>query len=241
MSDTYEVAKASAEAAMQPFAELIQKIAGPAAEEIGLTFRDHVKFFRMKRQVRLMERTDEFIKKKGIEPHRVPLKMLATVVENATLEEDDSLQDMWAALLANAATTKEGPEFMLAEILRQLSPADAHLLRECFREIVNGPIDRPADFFLYKRRSRSGKNTSLGMISSLTIRSALSLSRIWRDWDCFLLQHSWLTEPEAVYSAKLAGASFTPVKLLTRSEQQKNNCPKIPASTWAIHFLLRAR
>ena len=146
-----DLAKAGAEAAMQPFAELIQKIAGPAAEEIGLTLRDHVRFFRMKRRVRLMERTDEFIKKKGIEPHRVPLKMLATVVENATLEDDDSLQDMWAALLANAATAEQRPEVMLAEILRQLSPADAHLLKNCFQEVMRNPIDRPGGFFYIKR------------------------------------------------------------------------------------------
>jgi hypothetical protein len=75
------------------------------------------------------------------------MKMLASILENATLEEDDSLQDMWAALLANAATAQGEPEVMLSEILRQLSPADAHLLRRCFREIVAGPIDRSGGFF----------------------------------------------------------------------------------------------
>jgi hypothetical protein len=95
---------------------------------------------------RLLEKTEEYLKSKSRSPHRVPLKMLGTIVQNAAMEEDDSLQAMWAALLADSATTEEEPQPMLVEILRQLSPADALLMRKCFREVMAAPIDRPGGF-----------------------------------------------------------------------------------------------
>src|SRR5437879_3494652 len=150
MSNEFDLAKGGFDAAMAPFAELLQKIAGPAAEEIGLTLQDHVKFYRMKRRIRLLQKTKDFLDQLGIEPRRVPLKLLATIVDNATLEEDDSLQDMWAALLANSASAKS-VEAAFPEILRQLSPADAHLLKSCFQEVMRSPIDRAGGFFYIKR------------------------------------------------------------------------------------------
>jgi Abortive infection alpha len=146
VSEAYDLAKAGFDAAMAPFAELLQKIGGPAAEEIGLTLQDHVRVFRLKRQIRLLQKTKAILDRAGIEPGRVPLKLLGTIVDNATLEEDDSLQDMWAALLANNAVGI-GHEVMFPEILRQLSPADARLLRNCFKEVMTSSLDRPGGFF----------------------------------------------------------------------------------------------
>ena len=68
-------------------------------------------------------------------------------MHNATLEEDDSLQDMWAALLANNAMGNS-LETIFGEILRQLSPADAYLLRSCFREVMSSPMNRETGRFL---------------------------------------------------------------------------------------------
>jgi len=139
VSDTYDLAKAGFEAAMAPFAEMLQKIGGPAAGEIGLCLQDHVKVYRLRRQIRLLQKTQEILDNAGIEPGRVPLKLLGTIIDNATLEEDDSLQDMWAALLANNAMGN-GHEAIFPEILRQLSSADAYLLRKCFQEVLDSPL-----------------------------------------------------------------------------------------------------
>ena len=147
MSESYDLAKAGFDAAMQPLADIINKIAGPAAEELGLTFQDHVKMFRLKRQIRLLQKTKAILDRECVEPRRVPLKLLAAILDNATLEEDDYLQDMWAALLANNAMGN-GLETIFSEILRQLSPADAHLLRSCFHEVMSSPMNRETGRFL---------------------------------------------------------------------------------------------
>ncbi len=43
----------------------------------------------------------------GFVPAAVPLKILQPALEAASLEEDESMQDIWANLLANAADPRE--------------------------------------------------------------------------------------------------------------------------------------
>ena len=59
-----ELAKAEANA-LDKLADLIHKLAGPAAEELGETLRDSLKVYRIKRQLRLMQRVEEMVKTAG--------------------------------------------------------------------------------------------------------------------------------------------------------------------------------
>jgi len=126
MATPGEIVKAGFDAALRPFSDLIMKIAGPAADEIGLTLQDHVKVFRLKRQLRLLERVKDMVGEE--EPQRVPLRIVEEVVQAASVEESDDLQDCWAALLANAAldANKVHPAFI--EVLKQLNAQEAQML-----------------------------------------------------------------------------------------------------------------
>jgi hypothetical protein len=123
-----DLVKAGVDAVLRPFTDLIMKIAGPAAEELGLTLQDHVKVLRLERQLRLFKRVKEILEKNGREPERVPLKLLQPIVENASVEEDDTLQDRWAALLANAAAGISSVHPAFIEVLKQLSSLDVFVL-----------------------------------------------------------------------------------------------------------------
>jgi hypothetical protein len=57
------------------------------------------------------------------------------------MEDDDYLQDQWAALLANNAAGKY-VDRVYPEILRQLSAADAQLLRMCLHAVLRAPYNR---------------------------------------------------------------------------------------------------
>jgi len=124
VGDEDKAVKAGLEVVFQPVADLIQKIAGPAAEEFELTLKDYARVVRLKRQVRLWQRAKEFLLEVGIEPKRVPFKLLGPIIESGSLEEDDSLQDKWAALLANAATKTDAVHPSSPEVLKQLSEWD---------------------------------------------------------------------------------------------------------------------
>lgn len=128
MSDEDKLVKAGVEAFLKPVSDLIEKIAGPASEEIGLTLRDHIKVFRFKRQLRLFEQVKEMLDSAGILPQRVPLRLLHPIIEAASIEEDDFVQDKWAALLAGAAAGSAGMHPSFVETLKQLSPIEAIFL-----------------------------------------------------------------------------------------------------------------
>lgn len=131
MADEDKLVKAGVEAAMKPFADLLDKLAGPAAEEIGLALKDHVRVFRFKRQLRLFERVKEMLAESRMDPGRVPFKLLLPMVENASIEENDCLQDRWAAMLADASVNREiHPSF--PEILKQLSEKEVAYLDACY-------------------------------------------------------------------------------------------------------------
>jgi hypothetical protein len=152
MADEDKLVKASVEAALKPFADLLDKLAGPAVEEIGMTVKDHVRVFRLKRQMRLFERVKEMLAESNLEPGRVAFKLLLPMVENASVEEDDDLQDRWAAMLANcAAGTNRGsgvePAFSL--ILKELGTEDVKFLDELYQETMRKRLKRRGELYVF--------------------------------------------------------------------------------------------
>lgn len=119
-------------------------ISGSLEEAIGI-FEDKLKYLRWERQQRLFKRADEFLKRSGISgPSRpVPLKLAIPILQGATLEEDDLLQDRWAALLVNAANASFDGEIRRSymSILEQLTPLDARILDV----IYAAPLDEKYD------------------------------------------------------------------------------------------------
>lgn len=122
------------EALYKPIESIVKTLAGPAAEEIGLTFRDAVQVWRLKRQARLFKRVQEICAKAGIKPKAVKLSFLFDVVGRASMEDDDDLQDLWANLLANAADSRQQVlvRTTFPDILRQISKEEALYLVEMF-------------------------------------------------------------------------------------------------------------
>lgn len=129
-----EVAKTAGkvvDAARETAGFIARFVSGPLEQGMGI-FEDHLRYMRWERQSRLMQRAQEFLRVGGLSaPTRpVPLKLLIPIMQGASLEEDDDLQDRWAALLVNAANANFRNEVRrsYAAILEQLTPLDARLL-----------------------------------------------------------------------------------------------------------------
>jgi hypothetical protein len=106
----------------------LQKVITPPLEEVGLLFADKVKLWRFKNQVNMLTKAENHLTAKGLKTRKVSLKVLTPMLEYGSLEEDESLQDKWAALFAN--TVKEGSAIdttLFSHILSQLSQKDAEL------------------------------------------------------------------------------------------------------------------
>ena len=125
------------DAAKQVASGFLSRIAGPAADEVGLMIQDKARLYRFKNQIKMLGKAQKMVESAGIDPGAVPMRTLLPLMEGASLEDDEDLNTKWAALLANASDG-EGltvlPSF--PDILKQLSPHEAAILNTL-------PTDRP--------------------------------------------------------------------------------------------------
>ena len=133
-----EIAKTTAKGidATAAFGKFIARfVSGPIEQGVGI-FEDKLKYMRWERQVRLINRATEILSEVGLaEPTRaVPLKVAIPLFQAASIEDDDDLQDKWAALLVNAANADSGVEIhrVYVEILGQISPLEARILDKIY-------------------------------------------------------------------------------------------------------------
>lgn len=141
MAGDEEMVKAGVEGAVgglfAPFADILNKLLGPGAEELGLTIKDQVHFYRRKRYQRLMERSKLMFANLHKEPQPMEPKLSLPILEHGSLEANDDLQDRWAALLVNSS----GKNKLLPgapDILKQLAPFEVLLLQICWEFVHIG-------------------------------------------------------------------------------------------------------
>ena len=109
--------------------EIVKAMLGPATAEFAERLRDDVRLYRYGRQLECLKKAEQMATDAGFTPKAVPIKILFPLLEGVSLEEDENLHTMWAALLANAAspdTAKVRAGFIA--ILRQMEPDEAALL-----------------------------------------------------------------------------------------------------------------
>ena len=131
-----EIAKTTGKAIdlVNNFGRFIAKfIAGPLEQGIGI-FHDKLIYMRWERQARLIKRSKDFLNEVGLsDPTRpVPLNIAIPLLQAASLEEDDELQDRWAKLLVNAGNANSDVVIKRSyiSILEDLSPMDARILEK---------------------------------------------------------------------------------------------------------------
>ena len=110
--------------------EIVVPAVGPTIKEIGGYVGDNVRYFRFQNQVNILVKAQEKLKQSGISPGKVPSKLLVPLLENGSLEDEESMVDKWANLLANAANPNypSTVEASFIEILKQLSPNEVLIL-----------------------------------------------------------------------------------------------------------------
>jgi len=133
MGDHLGIGKAI-EKLMDPITDLVKRVAGPAADEVGLTLQDSIKVWRAARQYKLFEKMNGTISNAGFVPNPIALKVLLPALDYASVEDNEDLHTIWANLLANAADPRQispvSPAFPL--ILKELSSRDARFLHVLF-------------------------------------------------------------------------------------------------------------
>lgn len=107
--------------------KLIAPFSDPVLKELGEYVAGRIRFIHFKRSLKVLEKAKHVLDERGIRPKAVNLKVLVPILESAGLEDNDDLIEMWAGLLASAASEGEIlPSFV--GILSELSPSQARIL-----------------------------------------------------------------------------------------------------------------
>ncbi len=124
-----EIESKTIEKALGLAADFIKTIIGPSIEEVGGLFGDNWRALRIKNELRLIQNTENYIKRNNIIIKKIPLKILAPLLNGAAMEEEETLQDKWVALFVNYIdSSKSFRSTVFPYILTQISTDEAKAL-----------------------------------------------------------------------------------------------------------------
>jgi hypothetical protein len=129
MTDAGEIIKSGAG---EKIADLVNKLAGPLAEEVGMMLGDKVKVYRVKNWIKTAEKTERLLRVAKLPANAVPPRLFLPIMEAASIEDNETLQDMWAGLLATASQDTDTVSPSFVETLKQLTPVEARYLQRLY-------------------------------------------------------------------------------------------------------------
>jgi hypothetical protein len=147
----------------------LDKAIGPSIEEFGLSISDNIKMRRLSNQLKNLEKVKKIAEDQNVNIKQINLKALFPYLEGAALEEEESLQEMWANLFVNYIDSDKNLTLtVFPDILKQLSSNEVKMLtfmNENFGRIRkskwnNKTIDFPYKFTL----EEMGNLARLGLI-----------------------------------------------------------------------------
>lgn len=133
---------AEIEADLEEVSSFLGKITPDFVEEAGGIIHDQVRYWRWKNQIKIVKKAEDLLQKEPL-LHKVSLKVLVPLIENASLEDEDSLQNKWAAMLANAATQSQTVLPLFPALLKELSSIEVLILDnlyEVYAELQTQPV-----------------------------------------------------------------------------------------------------
>ena len=141
VEETAKAGRAFVEASSSDLARFLGKALGTAAEDtVGLLGGDHLHELRLRNLDKISRKTEEILRKRGVEdPEPIGPKALLPALEAASEESDETLQDMWASLLANAMDPNRDTSLpqIFIETLRQMEPIDVLVFRKMAEKAAN--------------------------------------------------------------------------------------------------------
>ena len=115
-------------------------IFGPITESLGIV-ADEIKVRRKINQLKLAKKIQEEAKSLNFTKEQltnIGLKELAVIEQHAILEEDETLQSMWAKLIVDSVSNNEDKDNLIfMNILKEITPLQAKILKFYYEVITN--------------------------------------------------------------------------------------------------------
>jgi hypothetical protein len=133
--------------AAEKLATYIANITREPVDDLVGILSDRLKFYRWKHQLSLKDKIEHIVKERNLEGKLTPVrpKILLELLENASLEDDDNLQDLWARLFISASdpSLKDKVRSAFINIVKQLEPIDAQVLKYSYDFVTNKITSQP--------------------------------------------------------------------------------------------------
>lgn len=106
----------------------------PLLEELGLWARDRFKIWRYKNLYNTLSKAEGKVDYQDGEIRMVSPRLAFTIAENASLEEEGDIQEMWAGLFVSAMSSdgKDDSNLIFTNLLKQLTAIQARMLKYAF-------------------------------------------------------------------------------------------------------------
>jgi hypothetical protein len=121
-----QATKIVAQAAVDGAGAFLGRICLPAAEEFGLLLRDKVSAWRAKNAAAITTTAEELLEASGgiIDKQAHP-RIVGKVLEHGSWEDDETVQTMWAGLLASSCSSdgKDQSNLVFINLLEQMTSA----------------------------------------------------------------------------------------------------------------------
>lgn len=124
----------------------LSRIANEPLKEMMGMLCDKLRFARWERKVRFILRVREVLQQ--LDPNDrlriLPPKLALPIVENALLEEDDELQDLWAELIGSVLDSKFDGVVRSAfvDVIKQLEVVDVHILQAMYQHVIGERVNQ---------------------------------------------------------------------------------------------------
>jgi hypothetical protein len=122
--------------------DLLRRLAGPAADQVGFMLGDKAWEYRANNLIKITQRLQRKLSEAGLPANAVPPRLLLPIIENCSVEDDETLQEMWAGLLATASQEKDSMSPSFIETLKQLTPEEARLLQQRWTDTIHPALEK---------------------------------------------------------------------------------------------------
>jgi hypothetical protein len=116
-------------------------------DEFGAILADKARVYRAKNLVSTVRKVERILSEAGLPANAVPTRLLLPIMEASSVENTETLQEMWAGLLATASQQTDSVSPSFIEALKQLTPDEARHLEVICQETLK---------FLKKERLADG-------------------------------------------------------------------------------------
>lgn len=119
--------------ALEAAKHFVQTVITPPLEQVGGLLADNVRYWRLNNQINIVVKAENLLKERGIKTKKISLKVMAPLLEECSLEDDENLQQKWAALLANTVSENSTVKTnIFTNTLKEMTVEDAEVFQAIF-------------------------------------------------------------------------------------------------------------